>query len=186
MTMSWYVLFVKTGDENRSVYEVNKVWQIDGIRPFIPMFDAKFRNSGKVFLEKRRLFPGYVFIETEMSGIEFYMTIRRLVVRSDHMLKILRYGNMDSDCSFVMKEEERQAFLKLCNNDRCVEISQGFIEGDQIVITDGPLFGFESLIKRINRHKMEATLEVELMGDKREVIVGLEVVKKVANPMVFI
>ena len=180
MTTFWYVLFVETGKENESVREIAK-GGIEGVQAFVPMYNTKFRNSGKIVSEKKRLFPGYIFVEAEIPGLEFYASVRRLVVRSEHILKVLKYGNGYLEYLFEMKEEEVAVFQKLWNCDCCVEMSQGVIVGDRIVISDGPLFGFESYIKRINRHKMEATLELELMGDKREVIVGLEVVKKVSD-----
>jgi len=46
-------------------------------------------------------------------------------------------------------------------------------------ITSGPLVGMESRIKKINRHKREALVEMEVMGAVREVRVMLEVVGKV-------
>jgi transcriptional antiterminator NusG len=54
----------------------------------------------------------------------------------------------------------------------------GVIEGDRIIVTKGPLQGFESLIKKIDRHKRKATIEITLMGLPLAVDVGLEVISK--------
>lgn len=56
--------------------------------------------------------------------------------------------------------------------------SVGIIEGDKIVVTSGPLVGKGGCIKKINRHKHEAIVEMEVMGAVREVRVMLEVVEK--------
>jgi len=37
----------------------------------------------------------------------------------------------------------------------------------------------ESIVKKVNRHKREALIEIEIMGDARLVTVALEIVKKV-------
>lgn len=52
------------------------------------------------------------------------------------------------------------------------------IEGDRIVILKGPLMNQAGLIRRIDRHKRLAYLEMEIMGRKKTVKVGLEIVKK--------
>lgn len=69
--------------------------------------------------------------------------------------------------------------LGLCNDDHCIESSSGIKEGSKIIITDGPLKGFESAIKKVNRHKRQALIELEFMGSMRMVSVALEVLEKV-------
>ena len=43
--------------------------------------------------------------------------------------------------------------------DRVIDLSTGVIEGDQLIITEGPLAGKAHWIKSINRHKRMAWLE---------------------------
>lgn len=50
----------------------------------------------------------------------------------------------------------------------------GFIEGDRFYIESGPMAGMESVIKEINRKKMEASFEFEFMGNLTRFTVGLE------------
>ena len=175
--MNWYVLFVITGMEHKAVDEISRFWRIDGVRPFVPMHEACFKKD--VF-QKRRLFPGYIFVEAALGETEFSINTYSRIAQSRFLIRLLRYGGRDN-YSFVMNEKEREIFTKLYNDEHCVEMSQGFFEGDRVVITDGPLIGFESCIKRINRHKMEATLELELMGSIRLVTVGLQIVEKVMS-----
>lgn len=59
-----------------------------------------------------------------------------------------------------------------------VQMSEGFIEGDRVLVTRGPLKGHELEIKRINRHKREAELEVPILGRTKRIKVGLEIVSK--------
>ena len=68
---------------------------------------------------------------------------------------------------------------KLLGRNKVVEYSVGFIENDRVVITEGPLVGLESNIIHIDRHKRICTLEIEMLGQKREVKVSLEIVSKV-------
>lgn len=53
--------------------------------------------------------------------------------------------------------------------------------GDRIQILDGSLKGLESIVRKVNRHKRQAWIEIEFMGDIRLVSVALEIVEKVSN-----
>ena len=111
--MFWYVLFAKTGHEEKAVKEINRLWQIENLITFIPMYDAKFRKQGKLISEKRKLFPGYVFIETEISGSDFYTAVRDFISRSKYLLKLLsNCKNHGDSSSFEMTYAERENYLE--------------------------------------------------------------------------
>jgi transcriptional antiterminator NusG len=90
---------------------------------------------------------------------------------------LLHYGSNEKDV--VMRESERLYWERLFGQDFCIAGSVGFIEGDRIQVTSGALMGLEGQIKRINRHKREAVVEMEMMGAKRDVVLMLEVVRVV-------
>ena len=59
-----------------------------------------------------------------------------------------------------------------------VPLSDGIIENSVTKIRSGPLKGKEGLIRKIDRHKRKAWLEVEMFWRKQEIEVGLEIVAK--------
>ena len=59
-----------------------------------------------------------------------------------------------------------------------MELSTGIIENSQIRILEGPLVGMEGTIRKIDRHKRKAWLEIEMFGRTVEMQVGLEVIAK--------
>jgi transcriptional antiterminator NusG len=79
----------------------------------------------------------------------------------------------------AVHEEEKDFLLEFYDDGYIVGESLGFIEGDMIFINSGLLQGKESIIKRIDRHKRRAEIELELMGDVRRVSVSLEIVDKI-------
>jgi len=177
--MGMFVLFVKTGYEEKMIKEISAIWSFDkSLRPIVPMFNARFRKSGKILSEKRRWMPGYVFIESDLTGMDFYVSSKPLIVWSEYALKLLRYGNNFLDTSYEMKLDEHQSFQRLFGLNDCLDISKGFIEGDSILVTEGALVGLEGSIKKINRHKMLAYVEIEMFGASRIVEFGLEVISK--------
>ena len=54
-----------------------------------------------------------------------------------------------------------------------MEFSQGVIEGDEVKVTKGPLKGQEAKIRKIDRHKRLAFLEMHMFGRTKVVKVGL-------------
>jgi len=177
--MYWYVLFVKTGYEERILHEISSLWGIEGLRPFIPMYSSRFKKAGRLISEKHRLFPGYIFLETESRGTEISLRLRPFIARSKNTMKLLRYGKAyEGNQTFEMNKDEQESYLKLYNDDYCVEMSRGFMAGDLVKITEGPLVGFESRIKKINSHRMEAVVENSIMGRMVDIRLGLEIISK--------
>jgi transcriptional antiterminator NusG len=52
------------------------------------------------------------------------------------------------------------------------------IENSQVIILSGPLEGMEGYIKKIDRHKRKAYLEIPMFGGVQTVEMGLEVAFK--------
>ncbi len=175
--MYWYILFVRTGRELRVEKFLRERLDTDVFVSFVPLHEYLFMSKGTIKRELKPLFPGYVFIESELSCKEFIKRTAPIIYFSNDIVCILKY----SDTEYALRESEKQMLLVLCNDERCIQSSIGFVEGDEIFITHGPLRGLESKIKRINRHKRQAWIEVEIMGDTRLVCVALEIVKKSEN-----
>ena len=59
-----------------------------------------------------------------------------------------------------------------------MKFSEGYIQGDKVIVTKGSLKGLEGKINRIDRHKRLAWLTVELFGRTVELQAGLEIIRK--------
>ena len=75
-------------------------------------------------------------------------------------------------------QEEIDLLMKIGTDKQLVEISFGIIENDRVQILAGPLMGMEGNIRRIDRHKRTAYLEIEMFGRTVEMKVGLEIIRK--------
>ncbi len=86
-----------------------------------------------------------------------------------------------SACRFCpLTADERDWFLAFSDAAHVVRMSEGVIEGDTVRVTRGPLMGREGLIRKIDRHKRRAYLEVTMFGRTVPASVGLEIVRKTA------
>ena len=66
----------------------------------------------------------------------------------------------------------------LSGKEHLMKFSEGYIQGDRVTVTKGPLKGLEGSISRIDRHRRLAWLTVELFGRTVELQAGLEVIRK--------
>jgi transcriptional antiterminator NusG len=164
-----------TGHENKAMGYLCEKMRDHKCTPFIPKHEYIHHASGKRTKRTAVLFPGYVFIESDYSDCEFYYIASKAIKRTKDIICLLKYGNENL---FSIRECEKQAMCKLLNGNRCIEISEGIIVGDHIVIKSGPLCGMESTVQKIDRHKQKAWIIVELFGEARSVSVGLEIVEK--------
>lgn len=57
-------------------------------------------------------------------------------------------------------------------------MSEGIIEGSKVSVNSGPLQGMEGYIRKIDRHKRKAYLEIPFFGRTQNIQVGLEIVEK--------
>ena len=80
-----------------------------------------------------------------------------------------------------LDEAEVRFLLEFGMGEQIVSMSEGIIENDNVVVITGPLKGNEGLIRKIDRHKRRAYLEIEMFGRKIETQVGLEIVARYKN-----
>jgi transcriptional antiterminator NusG len=69
--MFWYVIFVKTGQEQKIVQIINKRLDNDMCISFIPLEERLFKMAGTVKKELKPLFSSYVFIESKLPNKDF-------------------------------------------------------------------------------------------------------------------
>ncbi len=166
----WYVMQVMSGDEKKTIQMCQCIVEEEYIEEiFTPEIERMKRFRGEWHKVKKMMFPGYVFVSTDRE-LDLYENLR--VVPA--LTKILKTGDAITPVS--AKEE---AFIKrLIGKDKVAEISVGYIEGDKLIVSEGPLMGMEALVKKIDRHKRIAVLQVEMFGSATEVTMGLEVLSK--------
>lgn len=179
----WYVLYVKSNTEHKVAESFQKAYNQKGLNYQLEAFcleseryysDKSNRKIGKTY-QKRPLFPGYVFVETNMPSSEFCACVYDIIYNTSNIIKLLRYEGTNE---IAISHEERVCLEYLMQGKRCVEHSVGCIEGDKIIVNVGPLKNLSGHIIKINRHHRSAQIEVELFGRKQIVELALEILTK--------
>ena len=167
----WYVIQVtdRTREEQiiaeTASYEVRQY--CDEI--FAPRCERKKRYLGEWHTETGLLFPGYLFVISSCPE-ELYQALKRI----PRLTKLLGTGEKWTP----MSAEDIRIVELLSGRDHLMRLSEGYIQGDQVIVSGGPLKGLEGKISRIDRHKRLAWLTVELFGRTVELQAGLEILRK--------
>ena len=153
MNTIWYALWCPEGNEKDYAEKYQRQISSDRLQEVICFeYQKMIRYGGRWHLERRKLLPGWIFL----SGTED--------MASDRMNSLI-------PCE--------TPFLKLlCQEENLIGISKGIIKDGKSIITSGPLKGRERLIRRIDRHKRTAEIEIPLVDKNTRVTVGLEIYEK--------
>ncbi len=171
----WYVIQVIGGHEQKVLRQIEKMVNIQTYKQvFIPTYEIKKRYAGAWQLCREVLFPGYVFVETKIPE-----QFRGQLHKVPSMTRILTSGDVEERYFIPLSDEEKtviSAFLG--DDDYVMRMSEGIIEGDKVVILKGPLMNGEAVVKKIDRHKRLAYLEIPMFGRQLTIKAGLEIIKK--------
>lgn len=166
----WYVVQVRTGTEENIRIQCERRIPRDLLTDcFIPYYEEPKKADGQWIKQRRVLFPGYVFVVTDdVSGLFLQLKV------VSGLTKLIGAGQ-----DIIALTDSERAFIESFGGDeKVMEMSIGIIEGDRIIIESGPLIGREGCIKKIDRHKRKAWLELPMFGRTQRVQVGLEIVAK--------
>lgn len=166
-----YVIQVKGGMERRVVVLIDKYVE-DGLigECFIPKREVARRVRGVWERHEEMLVPGYLFIECDDAGkvadeLRRVPAFTRLLGNDDRFIPL----NVDETIWF-------NTFMS--RNQRTIRMSEGAIEGERVVVTNGPLVGHEGDIVKVDRHKRLAWMDMSMFGRMKTIKIGLEIVNK--------
>lgn len=166
----WYVIQVITGMEENIKCQCEKLIHTEILqRCFIPYYEEKKKYQGSWHTETKVLFPGYVFLVTDHI-LELQEQLHKVL----GLTKLIGTGNE----IIPLSDQEVALLQRLGKDDQVVEMSVGVIENERVCILEGPLKGMEGNIKKIDRHKRKAWIEVEMFGRVMEMQVGCEILEK--------
>lgn len=181
---NWYVLYTKTNAEERVMNGMSEAFNETRLgsrfEPFCPSVEYYFRNKQAEIdgtnYRIKRLFPNYVFIETDMPESEFIEVFEKLILASSDIIRLLKY----SEKNIALRSEEKIRFELLLEQDRCLKRSVDKIIGCSVVVDSGPLKGQEAYITYVNRHNRSAAIAFDMFYGKISASVALEITEKVA------
>jgi transcriptional antiterminator NusG len=171
MKKNWFALFVKAGQEDKVKMRLEYRFHEDP-KVFVPKRIIMERKKGIWYKHTHTLFPGYIFLCGEIL---------------DEVLEKLRnvpgiYKLLCTDRTPVrIPNAEIEVFTHLMMDDDCIDISEGYWEGDEIKIIKGPLLALMGSIVSIDKRKGRARVKLSFLGEERVVDLGLDMIDKEKN-----
>ena len=174
----WYVVQVLSGQEDKAVGLITRTVadavDADGRlvlkECFAPRYQVERKFHGEYKLLERNLFPGYVIAITSNAS-----ELNRLLSGVSAFTRIL--GN---EKSFIPLDRAEMSFINsfTVEKHRVIRLSKAVAEGDSVTVMEGPMVGHEAAIRKINRRKGTALVEMTMFGRTVSVEIGLAVVAK--------
>ncbi len=166
-----YVIQVRSGLEEKIIKSCQLlISDTVLIECFVPKYKRVKKIRGFWDEVEEKLFPGYIFMISDDAN-KLFQELKKV----PEITKLL--GKYGQDI-FPLNEDEIVFLKSFGKDDHIVNMSIGYIEGDKIFVSGGPLKNKEGIIKKVDRHKRLAFIEVEFLGQITNAKVGLEIIKK--------
>jgi len=175
----WYVLKVVGAKEAKIKHMIESEVQRYHLEDYVgnvlvPTEKVVQIRNGKRIQKDKTLFPGYIYIEANLSGELPH------VIKSIPGVMLFLSGIKGGDPMPLSKAEVNKLLGKIdemAMNEDSIRIP--YNEGDNVSVTDGPFKGFDGVIEEVNKERKKVTVMVKFFGRKTPLELGYFQVKKV-------
>ena len=170
--MKWYTLHVQSNYENKVKASIeNKLATIarhlaDNINTvLVPEVDAYGTTSKGLVKQKQKMYPGYIFIEADMTDDVFLFL--------KHIPKVLGFvGGTKTSPAPVSDKEMDAIFSRINVSVKEPEYKVTYQPGQSVLVLNGPFKDFSGLVESVNYEKQK--LRVALVVFNRSTDVDIE------------
>ena len=167
----WYVIQAKSGDEQKLKLLLEARLEQEYYRQcFVPLYEAVRRRQDKCLIIMRRLFPGYLFIDTD-NPLEVYKALKKI---PDFASILGVKETLESQKLFIPISGDDEDFLNSLLNDGIMHVSYVHLSRtnriDKVV---GPLEKYRKYITKMEYRHRYAIVETEIFGKHRKISFGL-------------
>lgn len=168
--MSWYALYCRSGQEDTIITSCKQNLSGQALTDaFRFSYERMKKYLGEWHVDTLAMFPNYVFLQSEhpellSEELEQYRKIVQVLENERLLLEV--------------RPEEEDAIRKLCGENHHMEMSRGIIADGKLNVIEGPLAGREAMIRKVDRHKRIAKLDLHVTKEIPDVWAGLEITEK--------
>lgn len=150
LVRSWYVLHTRSRFEN----VVNDGLIKKSMEVFLPKIQVKSRRRDRKVMIKAPLFPGYLFVKTDLNPYEYIEIIKTVGV-------VRLIGNKDGPVPVPPESVESLKIMVAQNNP--IATGRRFKKGDGVIVVYGPFAGVTGIFVRY-RGKGRVLVYIEALG----------------------
>ena len=165
--MQWYVLRVASNKEEQVRESLARKVQVEGLggiigRIVVPMEQVKRIRAGKQRVHKRKLYPGYVFMEMQTKDDkkipdEAFFVIKETLGVGDFIgTEGMPTPMRDTEVAKMLNEAEKP--------EETPTLKVEFRKGDQVKIREGAFENFEGSVESIDPERGIVSVIVTIFG----------------------
>lgn len=151
--MNYYVLYCQTLKCEGVCRRLNGKGKLQA---FIPQMESYHRLSNQIML--KTMFPGYVFIKSELNQSEFDALLSSLSDERNGIIKELKKSEVSA-----LTQDEIDLYQRLWNQNGILVMSEGYKENGKTIVTKGPLLLFQEEIIATDKRDMVAVLKLTFL-----------------------
>ena len=149
-----YILFCQTVKTEKVCQMLNRK---PGINAFIPRMEVYIRADGRI--DRKVMFPGYLFVRTELGQLEFDALIASLDEERDGIIKELKKSQVSA-----LRDDEKRLLECLLDERGILKMSEGYKDEGRSIVIKGPLQKLQEHIISVDKRDMVAMLDIRFLG----------------------
>ena len=169
--MGWHAIHVRTGREDAVCEAIRKQAARMGyageFELLVPKRKLQERHQGEFLEIIRRMFPGYVLVQSE--------EIREFAEITQKCKSIFRLLQSEGEFQEI-RLEEISTIIYMTDEAGVIGASEVIAEGGFIEVVSGPLEGYEGQIKKIDKYRRRAKVEFLFDGGRYLIDLGIVLV----------
>lgn len=162
-----YILYCVT----HKTQQVQHVLKRHDVVSYIPRMEKYLRSIDKI-VDDVVMFPGYLFVESDLVQLDFTLFIRQMNDEKNGIIRELKDQGVSA-----LTEEEKDFYHILFDDQYLLKMSYGYREGNKTLIYSGPLLQVKDDITKVDRKNGIAYLKQQFMH--RNIQAGLLETKEI-------
>lgn len=173
----WYIIQTVSGHENKVKESIQeKIIQLNLNSFFgkilIPTEDIVEIKSGKKYTSKRKIFPGYILIEMQIT--EETLNILKNIKNTFGLI-----GGSTGNPTPLTDEETLNILEKIKESSQKPKPKKLFETGEMVRVIDGPFSDFNGTVEEINYDKNRLCVGVLIFGRSTPIDLDFSQVEKI-------
>lgn len=177
MTKRWYVVHAYSGYEKQVMRSLQERIKLEGMEDafgeiIVPTEEVVEMRAGQKRKSERKFFPGYVFIQVDMSEAAWH-----LIKGTPRVLGFI--GGTAAKPAPISEREAEAMLRRVADSDEKPRPRTLFEPGETVRVVDGPFADFNGVVEDVNYEKSRIHVAVTIFGRSTPVELEFSQVEKV-------
>lgn len=175
----WYVLQTMTGKEKEAAQMIKRIVPSNLYEDcFVAYYERVWRKQQQSIIHVERLFPGYVFIISDVAN-ELFQQLKKVPA----MVRLMSDGCFTF---LALEQDEVDFFENMLGANHIIQLSYIEKDGkDNIRRVEGPLKNYVNQVTKIQYKKRYVILKLKLLGVDKTIALGIILKEDIRQEIVY-